>query len=63
MTPEQQKTETLELRRARQIIDLVVQSPCVVEVRFFSQPQEAEELERRIADLLKQWGKEGNNGK
>lgn len=60
MTPEE-KTETLELRRARQIIDLVVQSPCVVEVRFFSQPQEAEALERRIADLLTRWGKEGEH--
>lgn len=40
------------LKRARQIIDVVVNSPCVIETRFFSQQEAADALEAQVAKLL-----------
>jgi hypothetical protein len=39
-------------KRARQIIDAVFASPCVVETRCFSQPEAVEQLEDQIVALL-----------
>lgn len=39
-------------KRARQIIDAVIESPVIVEVRTFSQPEEVDRLEDRIVALL-----------
>lgn len=48
--PEQEEKSTLKL--ARRIIDAVLQSPCVVETRCFSQPDEVDRLEVQVAAML-----------
>lgn len=37
---------------ARRVIDAVINSPCVVEVRMFSQPEAVEKLENEVAALI-----------
>jgi len=42
-----------ELKKlAARIIDTILQSPCVVETRCFSQPEEVDRLEAQVVELL-----------
>lgn len=45
--------ETKAKKLARRIIDAVINSPCVVEVRMFSQPEAVENLEDAIIKLMR----------
>lgn len=52
-TPVQPEGEQERLKkRARQVIDAVINSPCVVETRFFSQVEEQDKLEDEVARML-----------
>lgn len=55
---EQEIGQVLRKKRARRIIDVVIGSPCIVETRFFSQPEEQEKLESDVAVLLAQLERE-----
>lgn len=50
--------QVIRKKRARRIIDVVIGSPCIVETRFFSQPEEQEKLENQVAALLGQLERE-----
>lgn len=55
---QRQAEQALRKKRARRIIDVVIGSPCIVETRFFSQPEEQDKLESQVAALLGQLERE-----